>query len=119
MWVKHRTKWLSPSALANLATATATGRGVVATMTEVNARLVKQLEDNASDLRDLKVLLKKERTERKGQLTYNPSTSNYFCTNGYKVANTHTSLSCNFPKHGHKQDATWADNMGGSQANKE
>jgi hypothetical protein len=46
-------------ALANLATATATDRGVVATLTEANARLVKQLEDNASELRDLKALLKK------------------------------------------------------------
>jgi hypothetical protein len=32
-------------ALANLATAAAADRGVVATLTEANARLVKQLED--------------------------------------------------------------------------
>jgi hypothetical protein len=37
-------------ALANLATATATDRGVVATLTEANSRLAKQLEDNASEL---------------------------------------------------------------------
>jgi hypothetical protein len=37
-------------ALANLATATATDRGVVATLTEANARLAKQQEDNASEL---------------------------------------------------------------------
>jgi hypothetical protein len=35
-------------ALANLATATAADRGVVATLTEANARLVKQLEDNSN-----------------------------------------------------------------------
>jgi hypothetical protein len=35
-------------ALANLATATAEDRGVVATLTEANARLVKQLEDNSN-----------------------------------------------------------------------
>jgi hypothetical protein len=52
-------------ALANLATATATDRGVVATLTESNARFTKQLEDN-SELRDLKALLKKESTERRG-----------------------------------------------------
>jgi hypothetical protein len=46
-------------ALANLATATATDRGVVATLTEANARLAKQLEDNVSELRELKALLKK------------------------------------------------------------
>jgi hypothetical protein len=104
--------------LANLATATETDRGVVATLTEANARLAKQLEKNTSELRDLKAILKKERTERRGQRTFNPS-PNYCWTHGYKVANTHTSLSCNFPKQGHKREATRADNMGGSQANKE
>jgi hypothetical protein len=35
-------------ALANLATATAVYRGVVATLTEANARLVKQIDDNSN-----------------------------------------------------------------------
>jgi hypothetical protein len=35
------------------------------------------------------------------------------------VANSHTSLSCNFPKHDHKHEATKADNMGDSQARRE
>jgi hypothetical protein len=35
-------------ALDNLATATAADRGVVATLTEANTRLVKQLEDNSN-----------------------------------------------------------------------
>jgi hypothetical protein len=47
--------------LANLATATTADRGVVATLTEANARLVKQLEDNSNELRELKALIKKER----------------------------------------------------------
>jgi hypothetical protein len=63
--------------LAKLATSTETDHGVVATLTEANARLAKQLEDNASELRELKALLKKERTERRGQHTFNPFTSNY------------------------------------------
>jgi hypothetical protein len=54
-------------ALANLATATATDCEVVATLTEANARLAKQLEGNSSELRELKALLIKERTERRGQ----------------------------------------------------
>jgi hypothetical protein len=62
--------------LDNLATAKATERGVVATLTEANARLVKQLEDNASEIRELKALLKKEKTEKRGQRNFNPSTSN-------------------------------------------
>jgi hypothetical protein len=46
-------------ALANLATATAADRGVVATLTEANARLGKQLDDNSNELRELKALIKK------------------------------------------------------------
>jgi hypothetical protein len=84
-------------ALANLATATATDRGVVATLTEANTRVAKKLEENASELRELKALLKKERTERRGKSTFNPSPSSYCWTHGYKVANSHTILSCNFP----------------------
>jgi hypothetical protein len=106
-------------ALENLATATAADRGMVATLTEANARLVKQLEDNSNELRELKALIKKERFEKRGQRSLNPSPNNYCWTHGYKVANTHTSLSCNFPKQGHKREATRTDNMGGSQANKE
>jgi phage shock protein A len=64
-------------ALANLATATAADRGVVATLTEANARLVKQLEDNANELRELKALIKKERFEKRGQRIFNPSPNNY------------------------------------------
>jgi hypothetical protein len=46
-------------ALANLATATAADRGVVAALTQVNSRLAKQLEDNSNKLWELKALLKK------------------------------------------------------------
>jgi hypothetical protein len=105
--------------LSNLATETAAGRGVVATLTEANARIAKQLEDNSNELRELKALIKKERTERRGQRSFNPSPNKYCWTHGYKVANTQTSLSCNFPNHGHKREATRADSIGDSQANKE
>jgi hypothetical protein len=46
-------------ALANLATSTVADRCVVATLTEANARLVKQLEENSNELRELKALIKK------------------------------------------------------------
>jgi hypothetical protein len=51
-------------ALVNLATATAADRGTVATLTEANARLVRQLEDNSNELRELKAFIKKERLEK-------------------------------------------------------
>jgi hypothetical protein len=107
------------STLANLATATASDRGVVAALAQANSRLVKQLEDNSNELRELKALIKKERTEQRGQRSFNPSPSNYCWTHGYKVGSTHTSLTCKLQKPGHKSEATRADNMGGSQANKE
>jgi hypothetical protein len=59
-------------ALSNLTTATAADRGVVATLTEDNARLAKQLEDNSNELRELKALIKKERNEKQGQRSFNP-----------------------------------------------
>jgi hypothetical protein len=106
-------------ALSNLDTATAADRGVVAALTQANSRLAKQLEDNSSELRELKALLNKERREKRGQRSFNPSASNYCWNHGYKVGSTHTSLTCKLPKPGHKSEATRADNMGGSQANRE
>jgi hypothetical protein len=106
-------------ALANLEISTASDRGVVAALTQANCRLAKQLEDNSSESRELKALLNKERREKRGQRSFNPSTSNYCWTHGYKVSSTHTSLTCKLPKPGHKMEATRADNMGGSQANRE
>jgi hypothetical protein len=65
-------------ALANLATATAADRNVVATRTEANTRLVKQLEDTSNELRELNALIKNERAEKRGQRSFNPSPNNYF-----------------------------------------
>jgi phage shock protein A len=63
-------------ALAYLATATASDRGVVVTLTEANTRLVKQLEDNSNELRELMTLIKKEIVEKRGQRSFNPSPKN-------------------------------------------
>jgi hypothetical protein len=106
-------------ALANLATATAADQGVVAALTQANSRLEKQLEENSNELRELKALLKKEISEKRGQRSFNPSPSNYCWTHGYKVGSTHTSLTCKLSKPGHKKEATRADNMDSSQANRE
>jgi hypothetical protein len=59
-------------AMVNLDTVTAANRGVVATLTEANARLAKQLEDNSNELRELMAPLKKEITVRRGQRSFNP-----------------------------------------------
>jgi hypothetical protein len=92
---------------------------MVAALTKANARLAKQLEGNSNELRELKALIKKERTEKRGHRSFNPSSRNYCWMHGYKVVNTHTSLTCKLPRPGHQKKATRADTMGGSQANKE
>jgi hypothetical protein len=106
-------------ALANLATATAADRDVVAALMQANSCLVKQLEENAYELRELKALLNQERRDRRGPRSSTSSATTYCWTHGYKVGKTHTSLTCNTRNPGHKAEATRADNMGGSQANKE
>jgi hypothetical protein len=68
--------------LDNLATATSTDRGVVATLTEANWRLARQLEDRSNDLKDINALLEMERAERKGRRTFNPSQEKYCWMNG-------------------------------------
>jgi hypothetical protein len=72
-------------ALANLATATAADRGVVAALTQANSRLVKQLKETSSELRELKALLNQERSDKRSPRSFNPSASTYCWTHGYKV----------------------------------
>jgi hypothetical protein len=105
-------------ALTNLATSTAADRGVVAALTQANYRLAKQLEDNSTELRELKALLNQERRDRRGPRSSNTSANNYCWSHGYKVGKTHTSLTCYTPTPGHKTEAARAENMGGSQANR-
>jgi hypothetical protein len=112
-------------AFANLSTATAVDREVVSQVTEANSHLAKQLEDNATALKQVNAFLKKERAERAGSgnserplhRNFTPSSDNYCWSHGYRVARTHTSQTCMYPKDGHKREATKTNNMGGSQVN--
>jgi hypothetical protein len=64
-------------ALVNLATAAAADRGVVAALTQANSRLVKQLEETSSELRELKALLHQERRDMWGPRNINATANNY------------------------------------------
>jgi hypothetical protein len=86
--------------LANLATATAVDRGVVEALDQANSRLVKQIEENSSELRELMAL--HQRRDKRGPRSFNPYSSNDCWTHGYKVGKTHTSLTCNTPKRNFK-----------------
>jgi hypothetical protein len=89
-------------ALANLATATTADLGVVAALTQANSRLAEQKEGNSTELRDLKVLVHKERRDKRGQISFKPSQNNYCWMHGCKVGSTHMSLTCKLTKPGHK-----------------
>jgi hypothetical protein len=58
---------------------------VLTALTQANSRLAKQLEDNSTELRELKALLKKKLSKKRGQRSFNPSPSNYCWTHGYIV----------------------------------
>jgi hypothetical protein len=68
--------------LANLATATASGRGAMADLTQANSRLVKQREENASELKELKALLNQRRRDKRGPRSSTSSVRNYCWTHG-------------------------------------
>jgi hypothetical protein len=114
-------------AFANLATATDVDRNVVAQLTEANSCLAKQLEDNATSIKEVKALLKKERAERASggntnrppHRSFTPSSDNYCWSHGYNVALTHTRQTCMYPKEGHQCEASKNNNMSGSQVNRD
>jgi hypothetical protein len=99
-------------ALANLATSTAADRGVVAALTQANSRLVEQLEEISTELRELEALFHQDRRDRRGPRALAASATNYCWIHGYKVGKTHISQTCNTRGPGHKAEATRANNMG-------
>jgi hypothetical protein len=106
-------------AFANIATANAVESGIVATLTEVNSRLTKQLEDSSQTLKKIRALLKKECNDRSSRKTFAPTNDNYCWTHWYKISRKHKSENCVYPKTGHKCEANKDNNLGGPQANKE
>jgi hypothetical protein len=69
-------------ALANLATAIASDKGVVAALTQANACLFKQLEETSSELRELRALHYQERRDRRITRNVNATANNYCWTHG-------------------------------------
>jgi hypothetical protein len=104
-------------AFANLATDTDVDRGIVATLTDTNSCVTRQLEYSSQTLKEIKALLKKERNER--SKTFAPQNNNYWWDHGYKIARNHTSENCLYPKTGHKREKNKENNLGGSHTNKE
>jgi hypothetical protein len=111
-------------AIAQLATATASDRGTVATLTTTNAKLANQLEaahalvaQLKSEIATLKIKIKPVwQGQRPTRTTNNDS---YCWSHGYQVAKSHNSATCNVRKNRHQETATKIDTMGGVQRGKE
>jgi hypothetical protein len=111
-------------AIAQLATATASDRGTVATMTTTNAKLANQLEAAHALIAQLKneiaTLKNKIKPAWQGQLPVKTTNNNSYCwSRGYQVAKSHTSATCNMKKSGHQDAANKNNTMGGVQWGKE
>jgi hypothetical protein len=111
-------------AITQLATATASDRGTVATLTTTNAKLATQLEAAQAQIAQLKdeiaVLKNKIKPAWKGQRPIKTTKNDSYCwSHGYQVSKSHTSATCNMKKSGHKDAVNKNNPMGGVQWGKE
>jgi hypothetical protein len=107
-------------AIAQLATATASDRGTVATLTTTNAKLATQLEAARALIAQLKndiaTLKNKIKPAWQGQRPVKTTNNDSYCwSHGYQVAKLHTSATCNMKKSGHQDAANKNNTMGGVQ----
>jgi predicted RNase H-like nuclease (RuvC/YqgF family) len=106
--------------IAQFATAMASDRGTVATLTTTNAKLAHQLEAAHALIAQLKsdivTLKNKIKPARQGQRPAKTTNNDSYCwSHGYQVAKSHTSATCNLRKNRHQEAATKIDTMGGVQ----
>jgi predicted RNase H-like nuclease (RuvC/YqgF family) len=111
-------------AIAPLATATASDRGTVATLTTTNAKLANQLEAAHALIAQLKheIATLKTKIKPAWQVQRPVKTKNndsYCWSHCYQVAKSHTSATCNMKKSGHQDAANKNNTMGGVQWGKE
>jgi hypothetical protein len=98
-------------ALAQLATATASNRGTVPTLTTTSVKLATQLKAAHALIAQLKsetaTLKIKIKPVWQGQgPARTPNNDSYCWSHGQQVAKSHTSATCNFRKTGHQANAT-------------
>jgi predicted RNase H-like nuclease (RuvC/YqgF family) len=111
-------------AIAQLATATPSDRGTVATLTATNAKLATQLEAAQAQIAQLKddiaTLKNNIKPAWQGQRPSKTTNNDSYCwSHGYQVAKSHTSATYNMKKSRHKDAATKNNPMGGVQWGKE
>jgi hypothetical protein len=111
-------------AIAQLATATASDRLTIATLTATNAKLATQLEAAQAQIAHLKDKVAELKIKIKpalhGQRPIKTTNSYSYCwSHGYQVAKAHTSATLNMKKSGHMDTATKSNPMGGVKWGKE
>jgi hypothetical protein len=111
-------------AIVQLATATASDRSTVATLTTTNAKLATQLEAAHALIAQLKSEIAKLKIKIKpvwqGQRPARTTNNDSYCwSHGFQVAKSHTSATCSVRKTVHQENATRIDTMGGVQWGKE
>jgi predicted RNase H-like nuclease (RuvC/YqgF family) len=111
-------------AIAQLATATASDRSTVATLTTTNAKLATQLEAANALIVQLKnkiaTLKNKIKPAWQGQRHVRTTNKDrFFWSHGYQVDKSHTNATCNMKKSGHQDAAIKSNTMGGVQWGKE
>jgi hypothetical protein len=122
--VREETMQDTADAIAQLATATASDRGTVATLTTTNAELATQLEAAQAQIAQLKneitTLKNKIKPAWQGQRPIKTMNNDSYCWwHGYQVAKSHTSATCNMKKIGHQYASNKSNPMGGVQWGKE
>jgi predicted RNase H-like nuclease (RuvC/YqgF family) len=106
--------------IAQLATATASYRETVATLTTTNAKLAAQPEVAHTEIARLKseiaTLKNKIKPAWQGQRPVKTTNNDSYCwSHDYQVATSHTSATCNMKKSGHQDAVNKANTMGGVQ----
>jgi predicted RNase H-like nuclease (RuvC/YqgF family) len=112
------------NAISQLATATASTRGTVSTLTTTNAKLATQLEAAQAHIAQLKdeisTLKNKIKPAWQDQLPHKMTNNESYCWyHGYQLSKSHTNATCNMKKSGHKDTETKSNPMGGVQWGKE
>jgi hypothetical protein len=105
------------NAIAQLATATASDRGTVATLTATNAKLASQLEEAQEYMKMLnnEILALKAKLKHvwQGQQPAKSTNNNKYCwSHGHQVHKDHTSSTCKAIKEGHQEMVTKDNTMG-------
>jgi hypothetical protein len=110
--------------IAQLATAAASDRGTVATLTTTNAKLATLLEAAHAQIAHLKneiaTLNNKIKPAWQGKRPVKTTNNDSYCwSHGYQVAKSHTSATCNMKNSGHQDAENKSNPMGGVQWGKE